>query len=211
MPDGRAFARVRGASSRAPELEPGRPRRAPCAKALAFRMDGVRGRRTSGERVVWSRRRALGFDRAAHARVRVSFGSVPAHRGGDGEASPGAWFRCERRASRVVRETHRRGRDGCGCDSCASRFRGSRDRGLRTVPSFNEFHGDARFFSVVILARPPRSVWSHDRSNAKAVAGDDRKTNEKTVKPTNGFSRTSLKGKRRRLKGKAAADREKGN
>lgn len=74
------------------------------AKALAFRMDGVRGRRTSGERVVWSRRRALGFDRAAHARVRVSFGSVPAHRGGDGEASPGAWFRCERRASRVVRK-----------------------------------------------------------------------------------------------------------
>ena len=109
------------------------------AKALAFRMDGVRGRRTSGERVVWSRRRALGFDRAAHARVRVSFGSVPAHRGGDGEASPGAWFRRERRASRVVRETHRRGRDGCGCDSCASRFRGSRDRGLRTVPSFTSF------------------------------------------------------------------------
>jgi len=92
-PDGRAFARVRGASSRAPELEPGRPRRAPCAKVLAFRMDGVRGRRTSGERLLASRRRALGFDRAAHARVRVSFGSAPAHRGGDGEASPGAWFR----------------------------------------------------------------------------------------------------------------------
>ena len=53
---------------------------------------------------------------------------------------------------------------------------------------FHEFHGDACFFSVAILARPPRSVWSHDRSNAKAVAGDDRKTIEKTVKPTNGFS-----------------------
>lgn len=26
-----------------------------------------------------------------------------------------------------------------GCDSCASRFRGSRDRGLRTVPSFTSF------------------------------------------------------------------------
>lgn len=76
---------------------------------------------------------------------------------------------------------------------------------------FHEFHGDACFFSVAILARPPRSVWSHDRSNAKAVAGDDRKTIEKTVKPTNGFSRTSLKGKWRRLKGKAAVDREKGN
>ena len=104
-PDGRAFARVRGASSRAPELEPGRPRRAPCAKALAFRMDGVRGRRTSGERLLASRRRALGFDRAAHARVRVSFGSAPAHRGGDGEASPGAWFR-EDDARRVLCGKH---------------------------------------------------------------------------------------------------------
>jgi hypothetical protein len=53
----------------------------------------------------------------------------------------------------------------------------------------------------VILARPPRSFSSHDRSNAKAVAGEVRKTIGKTVKPTNGFSRTSksaLKGKWRR-------------
>ena len=104
------------------------------AKALAFRMDGVRGRRTSGERVVWSRRRALGFDRAAHARVRVSFGSVPAHRGGDGEASPGGSGLGANDARRVLcGNTQARARRLPMCPVRQSFSRPSRDRGLRTV------------------------------------------------------------------------------
>ena len=78
MPDGRAFARVRGASSRAPELEPGRPRRAPRESARVS--DGWRSRATHlrrTRRVVASTRARLRSrgSRASTSVVRVRAGA----------------------------------------------------------------------------------------------------------------------------------------
>jgi len=70
-------------------------------------------------------------------------------------------------------ETHRRGRDGCGCDSCASRFRGSRVRGLRTVSSFTSFTA-TRVFS--------QSRFSRDRLGRSGVTiGRTRKRSREMI------------------------------
>lgn len=161
------------------------------AKALAFRMDGVRGRRTSGERVVWSRRRALGFDRAAHARVRVSFGSVPAHRGGDGEASPGAWFRCERRASRVVRKHTGEGATVADVPRPPVVFavRVIEDYELCScVEPFGSFTAKRVFFGLEFsrdLLGRSRVTIGQTRKRSREMIGNTRKNR----KPKNGFSR----------------------
>jgi hypothetical protein len=68
--------------------------------------------RTSGGRVVCSRRDALGKGRdVADRGGSVKFGLVPGHRGGDGEASPGAVCGDRHDARRVLTQ-----RGGCGTD-----------------------------------------------------------------------------------------------
>jgi hypothetical protein len=123
----------------------------------SFQIDhdaGAHLRRT--RRVFASRRARLGRD-VADRGGSVKFGLVPGHRGGDGEASPGAVCGDRHDARRVLTQ-----RGGCGTDGVMVQYSPEGQwfgfKGKRKVPA-REFRVAREIRRFEFLPRPTRGFW----------------------------------------------------